>query len=325
MIKTHLYRLYIAAVVMALFTTSAASQESWPSSPVRIVVPYAPGGSIDILARQLSNALSEILNATFVVENKSGAAGAIGTQYVASQPADGYTFLFTTVSHTLAPSLRDLPFDPQKDFVAVINVADSPQVLIRNPSLKVETLQELINMAKSQPGKLSYGHSGHGAPANIAMELLKSKADIDILGIPYKGAGPVVTAVRANEVPLGMASLPAVASLLSSGQIAALGVSTPQRNKLIPQVPTFAESGVPGYNFNTWLGLVAKVGTPKEDMAKLVDATNEALANPKILKAFTSQGFDTVGGTSKDFELMLNDEFARWPALLKEAGIEKQQ
>lgn len=311
---------WVAAVTLA-FGCAAAMAQTWPAKPVHIIVPYAPGGTIDILARQLGDELYRALGSPFIVENRAGAGGAVATQYAAKQPADGYTILFTTVSHTLTPSLQKLAFDAENDFVPVIHVADSPQVLFRNPSFPVHTLHELIEVARSKPGSLNYAHGGNGSPANIAAELLKSMANIDIVAIPYKGAGPVVVDVMGGQVSLGIVSLPTVAPFLKAGKLYALGVSTRQRATSLPDVPTFAEEGVSGYDFDTWFGLLAPKGTPPEIVSRLAEATDKVLRSPKIKAAFAEQGADPIGGKPEDFERLLKAEFARWPAALRNAGI----
>ena len=310
----------IALITLALGSTTAAAQ-TWPAKPVRIVVPYAPGGTIDIIARQLGEELFRSLGRPFLVENRAGAGGVVGTEYVAKQAADGYTVLLTTVSHTLTPSLQKLGFDAENDFVPVIHIADSPQVLFRHPSFPAHTLAQLIRLASSKPGSLSYAHGGTGSPASIAAELLKSMAKIDMVAIPYKGAGPVVTDVMAGQLPLGIGSLPAVQAFLKAGRLFAIGVSTKQRTQSLPQVPTFEEQGVTGYEFNTWFGFLAPKGTPAGIVERLAETTDQILRRPDVQASFAGQGADPVGGNSAAFSRLLKTEFARWPQALRNAGI----
>lgn len=295
--------------------------QDWPTKPIHLVVPYAPGGTIDIIARQLSDKMGRTLGQPVVVENRAGAGGIIGTEYVARQAGDGYTLLLTTVSHTLTPSLQKLSFDPQASFLPVVHIADSPQVLFRHPSFPSATLQELIESAHTHPGTLNYAHGGNGSPANIAMELLKSAAKLDIVAVPFKGAGPVVTAVIGGQVKLGICSLPAVQTFISSEKVAPLGVSTAHRTAALPNVPTFAEQGVPGYEFNTWFAFLAPRGTPKDAIDRLSRATNEALIDPDMRAKLKKQGADPVGGTPEQLGDLLNAEFARWPRELRAAGL----
>lgn len=309
-----------AAAALALVATLAAAQQ-WPEKPVRIIVPYAPGGTIDIIARQLSEELTRSLGQPFVVENRAGAGGIVGTEYVANQPPDGYTVILTTVSHTLTPGMTKLSFDPQSAFTPVVHIANSPQVLFRNPSFGAATLQQVIELARSQPGKLNYAHGGNGSPANIAAELLKSMAQINVVGVPFKGAGPVVTAVVGGQVELGIASLPAVSSFISAGRVQPIAVSTATRTGSLADVPTFAEQGVQGYEFNTWFGFLAPKGTPRAVVDRLAAATNEILRKPEIREKLKAQGADPAGGTPEDFGNLLKSEFARWPEALRKAKI----
>ncbi len=303
------------------FSTTLASAQQWPEKPVRIIVPYAPGGTIDIIARQIGAELGRSLGQPFVVENRAGAGGIVGTEYVANQPPDGYTVILTTVSHTLTPSLTRLSFDPRAAFVPVIHIADSPQVLFRNPSFGASTLPQVIAVARSQPGKLNYAHGGNGSPANIAAELLKSAAQMDIVGVAFKGAGPVVTAVLSGQIELGVASLPAVASFIGAGRVQPIGVSTKARTASLPNVPTFAEQGVQGYEFNTWFGFLAPTGVPRGIVDRLAAAANEVLRKPEMRDKLKAQGADPVGGTPEDFGNLLRSEFARWPEDLRKASI----
>jgi tripartite-type tricarboxylate transporter receptor subunit TctC len=311
---------WATAALLAVASPFAGAQQ-WPEKPVRIIVPYAPGGTIDIIARQLGDELSRSLGQPFVVENKAGAGGIVGTEYVANQPADGHIFILTTVSHTLTPSMAKLSFDPRSAFVPVVHIADSPQVLFRNPSFDAKTLPQLIKAAREKPGRLNYAHGGNGSPANISAELLKSMAGIDILGVPFKGAGPVVTAVMSGQVELGIASLPAVSSFISAGRVQPIGVSTKARTGSLPDVPTFAEQGIQGYEFNTWFGFLAPQGTSRAVVGRLAQATNEILRKPEMREKLMSQGADPVGGTPEQLGSLLKAEFARWPEALARAKI----
>ncbi|HZP86425.1 MAG TPA: tripartite tricarboxylate transporter substrate binding protein [Burkholderiales bacterium] len=311
----------LACVLSGMLMSPPAQAQQWPERPIHVVVPYAPGGTIDIIARQLSSEMERSLGKPVIVDNRAGAGGIVGTEYVARQPADGYTILLTTVSHTLTPSLQKLQFDPENSFDPIVHIADSPQVLFRNPSFPAATLRELIELARKKPGALNYAHGGIGSPANIAMELLKSMAQIDVVGVAFKGAGPVVTAVVGGQVDLGVASLPAVQAFITANSVKALGVSTGTRTSTLPDVPTFAEEGVTGYEFNTWFGFLAPKGTPPAVTERLVRATNEALRSPAMRESLKKQGADPVGGTSAEFSQLLKVEFARWPDALRRAGI----
>lgn len=298
-----------------------ALAEQWPSRAIKIVVPYAPGGTIDIVARQLSKELTLSLGQPVFVDNKAGAGGTVGTEYVARQPADGYTVLLTTVSHTLTPSLQKLSFDAENAFLPVIHISNSAQVLFKSPSFPASALKEVIQLAKKKPGALTYAHGGFGSPANIAAELLKAMAGVDIVGVPYRGAGPVMTAVLGNDVSLGIASQPAVQSFISAGTVVALGVSTKSRSQSLPDIPTFAEQGITGYEFNTWFGFLVANGTRADIIRRLAEATDRALQKTDVKEMMIRDGSDPVGGGPEEFDLLLKAEFRRWPKELKAAGI----
>lgn len=315
--------LWLAAALLCGASVPTPAQQ-WPTRPIKIVVPYAPGGTIDIIARELSVGLAGSLGQPVIVENRAGAGGVVGTEYVAKQAPDGYTVLLTTVSHTLTPSLQKLSFDAENDFLPVIHIADSAQVLFKNPSFPANTLSEVIKLAKAKPGTLNYAHGGNGSPANIAAELLKSMAGVDIVAIPYKGAGPVVVEVLAGHVMLGIGSQPAVQSFLSSGRLIALGVSTKRRSLSLPDVPTFAEQGVQGYEFNTWFGFLVPQSTPREIVKRLADATDALLRRPDVKASLSKQGADPVGGGPEALDRLLKAEFRRWPEELKAAGIKAE-
>lgn len=312
----------VAGLFCCLCAPALAQQ--WPSRPITVVVPYAPGGTIDIVARQLSEELARLLGQPVIVEDKSGAGGVLGTRYVAEKPADGYTVLLTTVSHTLMPSLQSLSFDPENDFLPVIHISDSAQVLFKNASFPPTTLREVIQLAQKKPGSLSYAHGGAGSPANIAAELLKSMAGADIVAVPYRGAGPVMAAVLGDDVPLGVASQPAVQELLSAGKIEALGVSTKNRSASLPNVPTFAEQGVAGYEFNTWFGFLVAKGTRADIIRRLAEATDRVLHKSDIREMLIKEGANPVGGGPEELDQLLKAEFQRWPKELKAVGVTGQ-
>lgn len=309
------------SVAMCMLAAMSVGAQQWPEKPVRMIVPYAPGGTIDIIAHQVGDELTRLLGQPFIVENKAGAGGIVGTEYVANQQPDGHTIILTTVSHTLTPSMAKLSFDPQTAFLPVVHIADSPQVLFRNPKFDAATLADLIKQAREHPGKLNYAHGGNGSPANIAAELLKAMAQIDVVGVPFKGAGPVVTAVVGGQVELGMASLPAVASFITDGRVQPIAVSTKTRTASLPSVPTFEEQGVKGYEFNTWFGFLVPRGTSRTVIERLAAATNDVLRKPEMREKLKAQGADPVGGTPEDLGNLLKNEFARWPEALRKAKI----
>jgi tripartite-type tricarboxylate transporter receptor subunit TctC len=316
--------LLVGALLMPLGAGAQDGAKDYPNRPIRFVVPYPPAGGTDIVARTLSEPLATALGQTIVIDNRGGAAGNIGTDVAAKAPPDGYTLLFTLSSHTINPKLYEkLPFDVEKDFVPISLAAMIPQVLAVNPDVPVHNIKELIALARAQPGKLNYASVGTGSPAHIAGELLKLKAGIDIVHVPYKGGGPAVTAALGGQVQLLIVSLPAALQYVKAGRLRALAVTSDARSVAAPDIPTITESGVDCV-VNSWYGALAPAKTPPAIVAKLQDAFAKVLATPEMREKLLAQGAEAASSTSAEFERRIKDELAKWDYVIHEAKIKPE-
>lgn len=323
------WRLLRAASVcmLALLSAIAGAQDAardYPTKPIRFLVPYPPAGGTDIVARTLTEPLSQVLGQPIIIDNRGGAAGNLGTDLAAKAPADGYTVLFTLSSHTINPRLYDkLPFDVEKDFVPVSLAAMIPQILVVNPTVPVNNVKELIALARSQPGKLNYASVGTGSPGHIAGELFKLKTGVDMVHVPYKGGGPAVTDTLGGQVQLLFVSLPAALQYVKAGRLRALAVTSDQRSVAAPDIPTIAESGVDCI-VNSWYGALVPAKTPAAIVAKLQAAFAKVLAMPEIRQKLLAQGAEATSSTSAEFDRLIRDELAKWDYVIREAKIKPE-
>jgi tripartite-type tricarboxylate transporter receptor subunit TctC len=309
----------------ALLCISSAFGQSYPSKPIRIVVPYPPGGFNDTLGRTLAAKFTEAWGQPSFVENKPGANTVIGVDHVAKSAPDGYTLLIVAFPFAVTPSLlKDMPYDTVKDFSPVIWAAVSPNVLVVNPTLPVKSVGELIALAKAKPGSLSYASTGNGSSNHISMELFKSLAGVDIVHIPYKGSGPAVTDLLGGQVQLMFDNAPNVMPQVKAGRLRALGMSSAKRASFAPEIPTVAESGVPGYEVAVWFGLVAPAGTPREIVQKLNAEVLKILAMPDVRERFVSQGVEPVGSTPEQFGEHIKSQMAKWGKVVRDAGVKAE-
>ena len=281
-----------------------AQAESWPSKPVRIIVAYPPGGGIDVMARQIGEKLTGMWGQPVVVENKPGANTIVATEAVAKSPADGYTVLLTTdATFSINPHLyAKLPFDTQRDFIPVTMLVLLQQLLVANPSLPANTLQELIALAKAKPGTINYASYGSGSQPHLSGEMLKYKAGIDLVHVPYKGISLAVPAVMAGEVQLTFAGIATSMPQLKAGRIKALAIGGPKRSPLLPQVPTFAELGYPEVETHAWFGLFLPAGSPREAVNRIYQDTRKIIEEPEFRqKQLIDKGYDVVGSSPEEF------------------------
>jgi len=319
--------LRLAAVLMAgalaLGAPVDTCAQTYPTKPVRILVPFPPGGPADALARLVGDRLSQAFGQPFVVENKPGAGGNIGMEQGAKAAPDGYTLtLAPTGNLTIAPSLYSkLPYDPAKDYAPITVIASVPNVLIVNPGVPAKSLAELIALAKAKPGTLNYASPGNGSGPHLAGELLKSMAGIDIVHVPFNGVGPATTAVLAGDVQLFFAQSSAALPHVKTGKVVALGVASPRRIAAAPDLPTIAESGLPGFEVTSWYALVAPAGTPPVIVDRLHAEIAKALAAPDVREKIATLGAEPVGNTPAEFAAMQRTEAARWAKLAREANI----
>ena len=311
----------VVSIVLGL-TAGTALAQGYPTKPVRLVVPFPAGGAVDTVARTLGQKLGETWKQQVLVENRAGAGGNIGTDAVAKAPPDGYTILMTTHGHAISPNLyRKLPYDPVKDFTPVTQLTSSFLLLVANPSLPAASLKELIALAKARPGSLNYGSTGLGAPPHLVTELVKIMAGIDMAHIPYKGDAPLFTALLGGEVQV--AFVPPVTGLphVKGGRLRALAVTSARRSPTLPDVPTVAEAGVPGFEYSGWLAILAPAGTPREIIGKLNGDIVKVVAVPEMRDRFLGWGYEPVAGAPEAFAGRLRADIARYARVIKEAKI----
>jgi len=310
-----------STLAAALVTVTSAFAQSYPNRPVRMVVPLSAGGFADVPARIIAPRLSEALGQSVFVENKPGAGATIGTDFVAKAKPDGYTLLFTGTPHVISPAhQQNLPYDPLKDFASVMLVAAGPYVLVVNPQLPVKSVQELIALAKTQPGKIDYASSGNGSAQHLVSAMFASMAGIDLSHVPYKGSGPAMQDLISGQVKVSFAGIPNVMPSLRSGKLRALAVSTPKRSPDLPDVPTVAEAGVPGYDATLWLALLAPAGTPGEIVQKLYTEATRMLRESEVQKAIAATGVEVNIIGPQELPPFLQAEADKWGKVARESG-----
>lgn len=314
----------VASAVISLLVTSTAFAQNYPAKPVQIVVPFPAGGAIDLIARTLGQKLNEEWGQAFIIDNKAGAAGAIGSQHVARATPDGYTLLLgSTTTHGINPSLYDkLPYDAVKDFAPVSLLATVPHVLIVNPSLPVNNLQEFIRYAKSKPG-MSFGSAGLGSPHHLAGEMLKTRAQLELLHVPYKGSTPAMMAVMSGEINFMSADITSALPHIKSGKVKPIAIAAAKR---IPGVdlPTYAESGLSGFEVTAWYALFAPAGTPKEVLTKLNQGSVKVVASKEMTEKLASLGAVPIGSSPEELATHLKTEISRWGAAVKVSGAKAE-
>jgi tripartite-type tricarboxylate transporter receptor subunit TctC len=304
-----------------LITTTQVVAQGWPSRAIRLVVPLSPGGFADTPARMLAPRLSNALGKQVYVENKPGAGGTIGADSVAKSPPDGYNLLLTGTPHVVAPWLyRNMPYDALKDFNHFALVASGPYILVVNPQLGVSSVRELIAAAKAQPGKIDYASSGNGSAQHLVSALFAAMAGIELNHVPYKGSGPAMQDMVSGQVKVSFAGIPNALSHLKAGRLKALAVSTPKRWPELPEVPTVAESGVPGYEATLWLNLAAPAGTPPDIIKRLVEETAKALQDPELQKSFHNAGVEATFAGPEAAATYIRAEYEKWGRVVKQTG-----
>ena len=311
------------SVGLGLGNASLVHAQDYPSKPVRFVVPFAPGGTTDVLARLVGEKLSASLGQQFVVDNKPGAGGNVGTAQVAKAEPDGYTLLMGTVgTHAINASIYpSLPYDPVQDFAPVTLVATVPNVLVVNPEVPANSVAELIALAKEKPGELNFASSGNGSSIHLSGELFKAMTGVDIVHVPYKGSGPAVVDLLGVQVDMMFDNLPSSAPQIKAGKLRPLAVTTKERSPMLPDVPTMAEAGVPGFESYSWFGILAPAGTPEAIVNKLQGEIAKALADPAMRERFAEVGAVPVGDTPAEFADLIAAETAKWAKVVEEAGV----
>ncbi|WP_349742821.1 tripartite tricarboxylate transporter substrate binding protein [Roseateles cavernae] len=318
--KRHVTHTLLAA--LGLLALGSAQAQSYPERAIKLVVPYAPGGSADIAARLIADEWGKQLGGSVFIENKGGAGGNLGVDQVAKSTADGYTVGLQTVSLAINPALTaKMPYDTLKDLAPIGMVASSQHVLVVNPKLPAKDIKELLAVLKAQPGKLTYGSAGAGSTFHMSAELFKAVSGLPIVHIPYRGGGPALTDTMAGSVDMSFPVLSAAQQHVQAGKLRALGVTGAKRSALMPAVPTIAEAGLPNYAFETWFMVFAPAGTPKPVLDKLNNTLNLALNSPAVRERMIREGFDPLPGTAAQARTRLEKEMPQWAKLIKERGI----
>jgi len=314
--------LLLAALTAPLVAEAQGDVRSYPSRPVRLIVPYAPGGSSDIIARLYGQRLSETLGQQFVVDNRPGAGGTVGTAILAKSVGNGYTLILQDMPHTINPAVYgNLPYDPVKDFTPITLVARAPQWLFVHPAVQAKSVRELIALAKAQPGRLKIGSAGNGSGTHLMAELLMRGAGIDMTHAPYKGAGPAVAATVAGEMNAVFTSMPAAVAFVQSWRLRPIGVTTSRRHPSHPEVPTFEESGVPNMVLHHWFGVLAPAGLPKAVQAKLVREVTAAVEYPAIVERYKALILEPATATPEAFRALIESDLKRWRKVVKDANV----
>jgi tripartite-type tricarboxylate transporter receptor subunit TctC len=313
--------LFAVVAVVALLPITCAFA-AYPDRIIKIVVPFAPGGGTDVVARTLANEMAKDLGVTLIIENKPGAGTIIGTQAVATSEADGYTLLMGTFANAVNPSLYPkLPYDPHKDFTPVALVARSFNIVVVNPASPIKSIADLIAAAKAEPEKLSYGTYGTGTSAHLAGELFKHMAGVNLTTVPYKGAAPAITDLIGGQIQVMFTTVASCAPLVAAGQLRALAVTSAERSPAFPELPTVSEAGVPGYDAQAWYGLLAPARTPPEIVARLNKSAAVAVQSEAFKKLSANEGLILVASPPDEFDRYFHAEEERWRKVIQEAGI----
>jgi len=320
------WKTLLGALAVPLLLTATPIHAAYPDKPVRIVVPYSPGGSSDVMARAFIDQLSVELGQPVIIENRAGAGSMIATSYVANEAADGYTLLIADVPFTIVPALYDnLRYDAQKDFSPIALLGVSPTYLFVNPSQGAKTVPELVAAAKAKPGSMSIGSGGNGSLTHLMAELFMLETGTELVHVPYKGAGAAVSDLAGGQIAASFTTMPTAAALYSAGRIVPLGVPSPERQSGTPDVPTFEELGLSGVTVESWWGLVARSSTPSEVIERLEAAMAKVIATPEVAKRFAGVGVAVPADTSSSaLRAVLKEDFARWKEVVERAGVDLQ-
>jgi tripartite-type tricarboxylate transporter receptor subunit TctC len=312
-------------VLAALSPLAASAQGAYPNKPIRVIVPFAAGSTTDIIARAIADKMGQSMGQTLVIDNRGGASGTIGQQAVATAAPDGYTIMIHSSSHTVSPStFAKLPFDTTADFVGVTPISSTPNVLVISPSKNIKTLQELLAAARAKPGSMNFASAGQGSATHLNAEKFKLAAKIEATNIPFKGSGEAVTEVMSGRVDYYFSPIAPVIGQIRAGQLLPLAVGSPKRASALPQVPTTAEAGVPGSEFNFWIGMMAPAKTPRDIVNRLHDEVVKALNTPEVKERFATLGADAWTLSPEQFDSYIKDEIKSNAVLVKAAGLAPQ-
>lgn len=315
----------LLATQCVVFAVPAAAADRYPDRPIRMIVPFAPGGGTDITARIIAEPMGQALGQTVVVDNRPGAGSIIGADIVAKATPDGHTLLLGTTSLTVnAVIYRKIPYDVQRDLAAVTRVTDQPSILVTHPSFPAKTLKDFAQQARSQPGKFTFGTPGYGTATHLASEQLMQKINANLIQVPFKGTGPALTALLSQEITVYLSTFASALPHVKQGRLRAYAVTTNYRAKPLPDVPTVAEEGVEGYEYATWYGLFAPAGTPRNVIDKVNKATVEALRSPKVMAILEKQGLNATPTTPREFAQYIASERRKWNSVVQVAKIEQR-
>jgi tripartite-type tricarboxylate transporter receptor subunit TctC len=323
-----IFRTTLAATiaVLSIFPVAAHAQAPWPNKPIRIIVPFAAGSTTDIIARSIADKIGASLGQPLIIENKGGASGTIGQAAVATAAPDGYTLMVHSSSHTVSPStFAKLPFDTLADFVGVTPISSTPNVLVISPTKNIKTLQALLAAAKAKPGSLNFASAGQGSATHLNAEKFKMAAQIDAVNIPFKGSAEAVTEVIAGRVDYYFSPIAPVINQIKAGQLLALAVGSPSRSNALPDVPTTAEAGVPGSEFNFWIGMMVPAKTPRDIVNRLQQEVVKALASPEVKERFSKLGVEAWTMRPEQFDAYIKEEIKSNAVLVKAAGLQVTQ
>ena len=312
-------RLMAAALLLA--AASVAPAQEYPIKPVRVIVPFPPGGGTDLMARVVVQKLGETVGGTFIIDNRGGAGGSIGSDVAAKSPPDGYTILVVSGAHAINPSLYPkLPYDTVRDFAPITMITSGPGLLVVHPSVPAKTVKEFVALARSRPGQLNFASAGTGTPPHLAGELFKTMTGVSMVHIPYKGNGPAYVDLLAGHVPVMFPTIPTAIPQVRAGRIRALAVTSAKRTEIVPELPTISESGVPGYEVSSWYGLLAPAGTPAAIVSRLQQGVAKALRLPDVGQKLKADGLDLVGSTPEQFGAAIKTEIVKWAKVVKASG-----
>lgn len=313
---------WVGLLGVLLWVAHGASAQTYPNRPVRIIAPFAPGGGSDLVARLMAQQLQPHLGQSVIVENRPGAGGIVGSEVVAKAAPDGYTLLVVPISHAANISLTPkMPFHPEKDFAPIVHIASAPNIVLTHPSVPARNVADLVKLARARPGDLIYASSGNGSSTHLATELFKMLAKVDVLHVAYKGGGPALTDLIGGQVSMYFSSLPAAGPHLKTGRVRALAVTGKQRVQTLSGIPTVHESGVAGYEYVGWYGLLAPAGTPAAIVARLNAESNKFIKTKEFAERIAVDGAEPVGGTPEAFAAHIRAEITKWAAVVKHAGL----
>ena len=320
-----LARASLFAVLYALVVLPAGRADSYPARPIRLIVPFAPGGGSDINARILAEPMGITLGETIVIDNRPGAGSSLGSALAARSAPDGYTLLLGTISLTINPAIyKELPFDAQRDLVPITRVSDQPSILVAHPSFPPKTFKEFIALARSQPGKFTFGSAGIGTGSHLATTLLAMKTQTSMVHVPFKGTGPALNALLSGEITIEMSTFASALPHVKQGRLRAYAVTTLKRAEPLPEVPTIDEEGVQGFDYSAWYGLFVPTGTSRRIIDKIHHAAVSALKSPKLLQLYKAQGLNATPTTPPEFAKYVAAEKEKWAAVAREANIVPQ-